>query len=1855
MDRSTTPINLSKDDVNAAGILSSISTPSPSGTSRQPRHIRSSSLRRTSEKGDSRRMNTRSRSNSTVEMNNRSRSDSNVNLNELSRTNNPGLSGGNESENYEEWAHGQQEYFSALRDRGGGQSRMPVVNIPSKPKLEGPTVEHSSDTGEEPSVSQLSTAEPRRTGGTRERSPSLVPKEGFVDMVESQRGREGGRERERSFTAMASSSQRIGSPFLAGSPLPYAHKSQIRYRSESQASTPLASSMTLQMEEEKEPIIPKEEKEIKVKTESDFTPEPSSPGPERGSMTTTANQPSIIHTPVQSVLPPVPDFQPKNLASPGVNAPHHHYGTRAANRLRSESVSEDYSPSPQPLSLRKGLQRSTSITGIAMLQGDPQALTRQESQFTRLIESRGRSASPAPSPAKVKKEKDEDEFSPSIPLQPIQDQTQPLNRDREQVEMEIDLERHLQRVKAGEIALDERLYNYIKNLSRSIQAPPPPPLKGAVPPAPPAFSASKKDVFYTGVRNEHVKQEDGNRVKGDDQDNIGIKFDVKTEDEDSRDEYELGNQERAIVSPPRNPILISPDLSPEKQASPPVSVASSVENAKAVKRSTVSCNSDTEEKGFVKGTSRDQSLEELPGKRSSKLFMPRSSSSEDVGRGRKFDREETNEEIEAMLLPKKAVSPMKSDLSIHFESKKDMLMSPASKEEDVAPTVDNGETNNPTEPAASTKDDETMQRDEPIPSRLSSNSPSYIADEGEYRADPDTQWLKHDLGASPPSMRSESPASSRLSSQTSDSLERHSRASISAEKARSLSSALTPGLQDDIAKWSVSPPPREEQPDNGEGAARAGVKAEQDEVPIQRSTPTPLSFSGAFGADTVAREPPTGRSTDKDSAAPRVITEPPAHILMRRSSQRAPPKALILASEPQVEAVASEERCSTQSATSGYGIYSPNEPLASQEASHKIQVTIFEPDRSRHPDAIKPDSTHCPREVTKKPDGEPQKDITVSVKLPSLLSDGTGVAKRSGTEAMSRRALPYHVPDWLEGVLASPPIPEKTAPAPATVTSLQSVSKQTTTTPQPAPSRPPAMISADLSPAHLTIGGSEQLYEMTCPRCQDCGSTAIANLEHYGKCAIVNPATQALPRAVQSQPRSILKQVMPRRAEKEPAYSESESSLTSEASSEESYEAKKPDLSEVQDDNILDRSHQPLLERIDPSAVKHLLTHYTYQRPVQDPAEDRFNQSQQAIPGQATQKRVRIVSPEKARQLSSRKLVSSVHEKARSIPEKRVKAEPRQTLSQKVDQAIRARPKPAIKHASVLSDLPSTGTFAKSASEQVYNMSDLPSTVRASSRAAVYNRVPGQAQRSALGEVAEILAQSYMADLKGRTNGGKRIQSASGPSRIANSMHASVPTAVASQTLQGGTLVARNKPTRQAVNQSDKGRREVKPSATMHSVARVPSTRRAMLRAEYAESEMSDEDAFDNEENFDDETEVVAASAPAKTSQSTNRATAKHTPLKKPAAQTATGSITRKRRTRSDETIEAKLQQEIPAKRMKVEEPSAATRQQYNPAERPLPAKAGQKPQPTRNARLAKTGPSAPVSDKMQEPPGPHPRITKKQLQLIQPSGDEQTANKKVTKVAPMPLPGKVKAKSTAQPIPKAQAAQASRRPQPPSRQEFEEGVDLAQYFDSENDEELEAELERPIPANYRFPKTQGKRPIAPGTARFSSQSEPRQPNQTATRGRRGLGKFTYEAEVSEEEENIYGDNELMAEGEAPYFVEGEEETIPTARARKSDVRGQTKAVPPRSAKTPAQPKKAPKYTAKPRAPPRGKTRTVVSEEEEEEAEEGCEVYDEEEDRSEEEVLPVKKTRARTTPAITRSQTGVAATTTRRRGRGRGK
>lgn len=1767
-------------------------------------------------------------------------------------------SGGSDNENYENWPHGQLEYLSTMmnRDRLERRARTPSVGSTSRSaETQQIAAECSDDHEEDFTDSQVSRREKGRMMTTRERSSILVDREGSVEQEESQRGRP--RERERSSTVVASSSAgRLGSPFPSGLQVPYMHKSQIRYKSSSQrasrASTPLASSITFPKDDEG--IISKKgEENIKVKLESGLTPQPSSrlpPGTPRA-----IKQSSTVHTPVHNVQPPIPEPQPKYVSSPmALNNPPHRYQTRSSSRVKSESVSAENSPSPQPLSLRKGILLLVASPALQDDSSDPQqSVTFQESQTMRWRMRTARSASPAPTSVN-KIESDNEHLTTFKPSQTYPTQTDTRTQEVEQTDAPMKSVKspnneNIVMQEKGEASGEEEEseMNLIKTPASPEMHTLSPPLPGVYSPtsprrspvSPAASSLGNEAVLHSP--DEETETKEKRKVKVEEDENHWLPDDIASDNNESN--ADPGAKSSVYAS--RRRILISSDSSFKELASPPISIASSAASTKTGKQSHPILHTEQTEKIVVEEEKKaNQSLEELPGKKGGKLFLPRSSSSDDVEARRLLSREDTDGEIEAMLLSNARVRSAEGELSEDSLAETYRATSEKRKGKAATAKVDNEEDmSRRGSSGVIKKEDDTVEVEAEVPSRLSSNSPSYIQDESEYKTITGDHWSIKNLGASPPSIKGKSSTLSRSSSGSSVSSEASDRGRPPNKSKLILTGAC--GLQADIGKWSISPSPWEEQPVEKQPTPTPVLHPERENDSRAEPTATASVSRDADGASMAEEERPAERRRAYDTVGPQNNKVAAQQALVRRSSNRAPPKAHALSSGPKVEAASAGGQSAAHVATRSQNVAALDRTVVTANAPKTSRVIVNRSGGIETAPTVRADLAVKLQDAKAATKAQIQEDVTVSLKLSSLPLPGSADARSKASGATtSSRAMGCDIPNWIHDAMVRSPTPGDAGLS--TVSTLPSAPQQTTAVAPALRARHAPMLRQQPPLASLSTKQDDESYQMTCPRCQDCGSTDIANLEYYGQCAIANASSRALQSSLQTQPPSILKQEVSRAAEDELTFSETESSCTSVESSSCSHdEGAMSDVSDMQSKGIDEEALRGLLDRVGIPTADLLRQQYMYKRRTQHPA----------VPSKTAQKKVRIVTPERDKQATSRKLVSSDHEKARSIPEKRFKKEMKPTLSQKVNQAVQARHKEATKtrFAPVLSDLPSTRpTWRPAPAKQTYNMSDLPMAVRACSSAAVSNRPPGPAQKTALGEVAKLLPPAYMAVLGCRSSGYKRDQSASGPSHISNVTPRTVTSAAVGRVPQSGTLVVRDRPTRQAAVQQDKGNRDIKPSANKLSKAKGSSPRLPIRRAGQAENDTSEEDIS---EYYDDSEDEVAPSPPAKKTQPTKRTITKPPPLKQPTAQTAGGPATRKRRARSDEATDLDLQIAVAPKRVKVEVPETITGCRVPP-----PVNAGQNNRASRNARNPHVEAPAPVPDRMRTGQDTRPAPKRQQHGNNDSMRTERGIHEKERKIVPMPLPGNSSKGAAPPPLPKRQAARALRQPQPPVHAKMEEKEDLADYFVDEYDEELEAGMEGPLPTNYRFPKTPGRRAAAAFTIRSTSKSYPEQ-TQTSLRAtqRTGISKFVKdEAEISndaEEDEYDYDDPENEVEGYANRLSESEEEPMPKKRARKNAGRSQVKTPALRAAQT----KKTTKQSAnvKPKkatpAPRRGRAQTAAPEEDEDS--ESAMQSDYVEEGEEEYEVPAKKAGGRKKPAQAKAPTRAASRASRGRGRGRGK
>lgn len=271
----------------------------------------------------------------------------------------------------------------------------------------------------------------------------------------------------------------------------------------------------------------------------------------------------------------------------------------------------------------------------------------------------------------------------------------------------------------------------------------------------------------------------------------------------------------------------------------------------------------------------------------------------------------------------------------------------------------------------------------------------------------------------------------------------------------------------------------------------------------------------------------------------------------------------------------------------------------------------------------------------------------------------------------------------------------------------------------------------------------EQVYEMTCPQCQDCGSKAIEFIRYYGTCDIMDPSrvSPAQPNG-HHQPQSILKPVQHQIGPQQATRSVSQSS------------------SDAADDHQRMRSAPPMT---------------------------------------AAQKKVRIISPERhARASVEKKTVSNDHASDRIVREKQAR-QGRTTLRQAVENAMKASDRARQRAASAALEKPLAPSTYSHQAQRSFDLPGVRPFTSVMTPATTGQKAVGTAQRLALGTQsasANIPKRGYMNEVEDNQR-RERDNSGSLHARVSRISDAEKQPTSAQLVKRSTTLAVRRMPARQ--------------------------------------------------------------------------------------------------------------------------------------------------------------------------------------------------------------------------------------------------------------------------------------------------------------------------------------------------------------------------------------------------------------------------------------------------------------------------
>lgn len=1315
----------------------------------------------------------------------------------------------------------------------------------------------------------------------------------------------------------------------------------------------------------------------------------------------------------------------------------------------------------------------------------------------------------------------------------------------------------------------------------------------------------------------------------------------------------------------------------------------------------------------------DPTLEELPEKKSGRLFQPRSSSTDGSARN-PLGRTSTDGEIEALLVTKKQKSA-----SPDFRCGTDWKSSAFNPNSPPAAVQDDhpSEYQNPVEsadiptpsseaegtfeiaPASPVPDDpqvHELEQAQHVPlSPLSSSSPSYVGDNDKYLLSPHfapgspgygTQvTVTYDLmedrppRSSPP--RRDTPS---LSPRSLYRLECNpGYAFACGSRDASLSPMVLPASAAQMHReestsplpWDCQHPTQafEEQPNaepiqpiqNTEDSLQPentavlvsmqnpdvahpkaeAVQDEEDKAGVVAATAVPVELSK-----------PSAQSEEKPS-------------LMRRSSRHAPPKAIstmrpteaTVPTTVKIQASSAPQREATSAGAGQDDTLKEQRDQANRPAANvPRQSNLVRPHWTKD-SAVKGimSNSPVPKEQRRLPEAasltqnRPQTRPEPPSQVPVAPAAPTENEGSSGSYPVPQDLAAF-LPSWLQDILNA---------SKARAAFFERYPGGFERLPSPSPHAPSYIHPADFRlPAPATVPSlaaenaqNEEAYNMTCPRCQDCGSTAIANLDYYGQCDIANPPA----REAASFPQA------------SSAFQAKQWQLHEEKLRREDSESSSEPPSEEDEDEDESTREKPLQSRISEPAVNRLREQFTFTRPVQLPLLTRGRHTPpEPFPG-PLQKKVRFGSPEKGDKRSPRKSVSTAHAESRMVPEKLVKIG-RPTVSKAVEQIMHAKPKQGARHVLTLNDLPSARKSGKQSKLQLNaNMASLP-PFRASATAGVPSRLPGQAQLKALGPAARLFPPSYLNATEASVKAYTRTQSVCGPSRISEAGKTPAPVHTR-QGPQSGALVVRNMPARQVTPQTEPERHAEKAAVPRQPPAqawKVQGAKWATKSPIQVTTPIEKDDSESANDSHADEYEHVnvvdahhnnlrrkpAAEPPQPKVRQATRATkamvpANASPVKKrKATAMVEGGIeapqqpTRKRgRTEGGQhrgTVDSAFDENDKTQASQRSSTTVAVKaraRRANPAPppaQPLAIHAGSidraraNPVPSPAQQLARYASSTDC------------KATGHQAQQNTIGGSTaqpQTVAKGSArgKVAPMPMP--IPTQTQTRKIAEVSQVQPKKRAALPLHYR-EETEDYEAYFDDdEEDEEL-------MQASTSHPKAVVKDTVQQyqrnAPARYKAQAQP------VTSGKNVQLRARGPTKASPRRSSVdYGQSDCRsgedAASESESSVSSEEEA--PAPTRKQPARARAGTATTKKVAKPVQQKKAqqpPKPKARSAANRRGKARVKASEDDVEEIEE-ADAIDEQED------VPTKKGRAR--GKATTATTGKTKATVRGRGRGKGK
>lgn len=761
---------------------------------------------------------------------------------------------------------------------------------------------------------------------------------------------------------------------------------------------------------------------------------------------------------------------------------------------------------------------------------------------------------------------------------------------------------------------------------------------------------------------------------------------------------------------------------------------------------------------------------------------------------------------------------------------------------------------------------------------------------------------------------------------------------------------------------------------------------------------------------------------------------------------------------------------------------------------------------------------------------------------------------------------------------------------------------------------------------------NQQVYQMTCPRCQECGSLAIESVQYYGTCDVGSPPpAQSMPH--QGQQQRALKQMPAKVAHDQLPHEQSKSS--SEASVEE-------------DDGSTDQP--PLASRVAAPTVQQLRQNYTFANLTAAGSSNKASSLVHPPAARSAPKNNQSeVSSKAGLQVTSKKSISSDHHNARMIPQKQVKL----PLSKAVEDAKKTSllAKQSKRTASTVRDLPSASRRDKPAPAEAkfwkpeYNRSTSVGqlTVRTS-------RPPGPAMRAIGIPPANLATSGFLAAAENTgTLTRKQAVAVSGPHRMSDSDKKPKPSKLP---LQSGALAVRRVPARQPSPPPEVPRHQVDHAIKRwitNSEAKVDKSQPPAMQSDLVETEEEDDDMGNFHDNEDDEGDQpeLSTNIRVKIEPPQRRQAQAGNPVAKPQARTQISrnkdsTPTATKRNRSQQQQRPAEDERGPAKRVRMSNPLE------QPSNYPPNVQTGGRPhlqlQPNNgfaSGQQIPAGGGQLKSAMKAKPTQANKAVTNKHVNFahLNPDESDDSDGRRSPGIVPMPIRPQPPARP---PVRKQTVPEQAARPRRATTKQpiYVEQTPLEAYAEDDDDEDTPdisdtQLLAQTLPKYYMPPSNPPERMAGPSAvagrgkgrgktpSQFDAQEEDqalgrtvRAPAKTTRSGAANRGQDRWseeEARVEEEDEFSEPDipEDFDSDGEATHALQ--KQAVKTPPKKSQPVKGKGRA----ASTTIQAPKKA--------TPRRRKATEPLAREDQ---------HDEEEDSDEAEFQPVKTTtRQRKTPA----------------------